>query len=128
LLSAVITLEGDERFRTDCGDLFLVPLRIVHRIGRNLANGEVLSRRVQQLRQLGEVARIPVQNHRSGDDMGFDTAHQVHLGPYVLGHPTILHIRPTDEPIANDTSGINREYCFDGNERKAAFNQQIVEN
>jgi hypothetical protein len=49
LLSAVITFEGDECFRTDCGDLFLVPLRIVHRIGRNLANGEVLSGRVQQL-------------------------------------------------------------------------------
>jgi hypothetical protein len=28
LLSGVITLEGDECFRTDCGDLFLVPLRI----------------------------------------------------------------------------------------------------
>ena len=106
----------------------LVPVRIVHRIGRNLANGEVLSGRVQQLRQLGEVARGPIQNHRSRDDMGFNTAHQVHLGPYVLGHPTILHIRPTDEPIASDTSGINREYRFDGDERKAALNEQIVEN
>ena len=46
----------------------------------------------------------------------------------VAGHPTILHIRPTDEPIASDTSGINREYRFDGDERKAALNEQIVEN
>ena len=50
LLSGVITLEGDECFRADCGDLFLVPLRIVHRIGGNLANCEVLNGRVQQLR------------------------------------------------------------------------------
>jgi hypothetical protein len=61
-LSGVRTLEWHECFGTDCGDRFLVLHCVVRRIGANLSHVEVLSGRVQQLRQLGEVARVPVVN------------------------------------------------------------------
>jgi hypothetical protein len=106
----------------------------VHAAGVSLVSGdfgdsEVLSRRVQQWGQHRGVSRMAFVNLDCGDDIGFDSAHEMALDPIVLlPNLSVLMVKPASESGRSKPAGIYRKIDFHRFQRQAAFRYEVAEN
>ena len=125
-----IRLEWNERHRVIFNDRLQIVARQVGFIGAHLTHGEVAGRGLYQRLKLRAIVRVGIGNFNAGDDVGFDSAHQVHLNPIMLFHQFwigVFSLRPLNKAASNEAGRVNREITFDGLQRQATNLDQLFQ-
>ena len=123
-----VHLEGDIGCATNgLNGMEITPIRI-SLISRDLVNIERLGGLGYQSRELGCISRFIGCSLDTGDNVGFDTAHQVSLNPILMAaNLAPFVVEPASIGAGGEARGINGKISFDCFQRACALLNKSLE-
>ena len=119
-----VRLERDKRLRLMVRYHLQIVARQIDFIRRYLRHREVAPGGLNQSGKLLTVVSVGLRNFDAGNDVGFDTTHQVNLDPFVpIDERSIRVLRfdPLNKAASAKAGTVNREVRFGGLQRQTGF-------
>lgn len=113
VLRGCVPLESDERRSVVGCNRGHVDRTAISRICRNLRDRKCPCSRVNERRHSGTIARTFLPDFHGGNDVRFDSAHDMRFDPLRLfPHPAVLVVKPARVPGSAETGRVHGEINF----------------
>ncbi len=130
LAGCAVRFESDVRHRLMVCYYLHVVARQIGFVGAHFGHREVASRCLNQSLKLRTIAGVLIGYLDAGHDVGFSSAHQVNLDPFVALHHflvAILRLDPLSKPTSREAGRIDSERGLNGLQWQTANLNQLLE-